>query len=69
MERRSIAVQHLVVGRLIAHAANGHRLAVLLPTGPLPCPICPAWACKSEQALIWAAAPSVLSRFLTSNRS
>ena len=61
MERCSVAIQHLVIGRLIAHAANGHRLAVLLPAGPLPCPVRPAWACKREQVYMWAAAPLLLS--------
>ena len=64
MERRSIAIQHLVVGRLIAYAANRHRLAVLLPAGALPCPIRPAWACKREQVYIRAAAPPVPSNLL-----
>ena len=66
MEGRSVAIQHLVIGCLVAYAANGHRLAMLLPAGPLPCPICPAWACEREQVYIWAATPLVLSNLLTS---
>ena len=53
MERRSVAIQHLVVGRLIAYAANRHWLAVLLPAGALPCPIRPAWACKRVSRCIY----------------
>ena len=52
MERRSVAIQHLGVGRLIAYAANRHWLAVLLPAGALPCPIRLAWACKREQVYV-----------------